>query len=166
MVSLPYTDVPGDWTMAGCPGHSSSTRPTAGPPPSSCAGNRKRRRRCLPSAPAYLERIVRKLSGNLDTAVVPSTASRRMKRRRTISPSGSPCCFRQRGRSPVSASPAARAAERPGSRSKRPNAQQTGQAGGPFCYNKGLGQYLQDRVATGARPSPYSPASSTNTCAG
>lgn len=70
MVSLPYTDVPNDWVMAGCP-RSLILDQTGNRSPAELV------RRAIenegggasPLAPAFLERIVRHLSGNLDTAV-------------------------------------------------------------------------------------------------
>ncbi|MEV4990305.1 hypothetical protein MRBLMD1_002780 [Pseudarthrobacter sp. LMD1-1-1.1] len=156
MVSLPYTDVPSDWTMAGCPRSLILDR-TGSKSPAELI------RQAIeyegggasPLAPAFLERIVRKLGGNLDTAVIPSTtfqedeaAQDHLTDRQSALLQASRSLPRIRFTGGAGSGKTWLAVEKARMLSKE------GKRVGLFCYNKGLGQYLQDRVASWRQAKP------------
>jgi Nuclease-related domain len=101
LVSLPYTDVRSDLAMAGCP-RTLFLDQTESKSPAELV------RRAIENegggaarlAPAFLERIVRQLSGTWTPPSYLPQPRRRMKQPRTTSPSANPCCSRQPGHSP------------------------------------------------------------------
>jgi Nuclease-related domain len=156
MVSLPYTKVRNDWAMAGCPrslilDQSDSLSPA------------ELVRRAIenegggasPLAPAFLERIVRKLSGNLDTAVGPSgnpqedeDAQDHLTERQSVLLQATRSLSRIRFTGGAGSGKTWLAVEKARLLSRQ------GKRVGLFCYNKGLGQYLQERVATWRQAKP------------
>ena len=156
MISLPYTDVPADWTKAGCP-RSLVLDQTESKSPADLV------RRAIenegggaaPLAPAFLERIVRKLSGDLETAVVPSNSSQEdeaaqdhLTERQSVLLQATRSLPRIRFTGGAGSGKTWLAVEKARMLSKQ------GKRVGLFCYNKGLGQYLQDRVATWRQAKP------------
>lgn len=149
MVSLPYTDVPGEWTTAGCPrslildqSQSKSPAELVRQAIENEGGG------ASPLAPAFVERIVRKLSGNLDTAVVPSTTAQEdedaqdhLTERQSVLLQATRSLPRIRFTGGAGSGKTWLAVEKAKLLSKQ------GKRVGLFCYNKGLGQYLQDQVA-------------------
>ena len=149
MVSLPYTDVPRDWTMAGCP------RPlildqsdTKSPADLVRRAIESEGGGASPLAPAFLDRIAGKLGGNLDTAVVSSTtatedeaAQDHLTERQSVLLQATRSLPRIRFTGGAGSGKTWLAVEKARMLSKQ------GKRVGLFCYNKGLGQYLQDRVA-------------------
>lgn len=156
MVSLPYTDVPSEWTMTGCP------RPlildqTDSKSPAELVRQAIENEGggAAPLAPAFLERIVRKLGGNLDTAVAPSTtfqedeaAQDHLTERQSVLLQATRSLPRIRFTGGAGSGKTWLAVEKARLLSKQ------GKRVGLFCYNKGLGQYLQDRVATWRQAKP------------
>lgn len=156
MVSLPYTDVPRNWTMAGCP-RSLLLDQTDSKSPAELV------RQAIeiegggasPLAPAFLERIVRKLGGNMDTAVVPSTTSQEdeaaqdhLTERQSVLLQATRALPRIRFTGGAGSGKTWLAVEKARMLSKE------GKRVSLFCYNKGLGQYLQDRVASWRQAKP------------
>ncbi|MEE9095373.1 nuclease-related domain-containing DEAD/DEAH box helicase [Pseudarthrobacter phenanthrenivorans] len=156
MVSLPYSNVPRTWTMAGCPrplildqtGSKSPTELVRLAIENEGGG-------ASPLAPSFLERIVRKLGGNLDTAVVPSTTSKEdeaaqdyLTERQSILLQATRSLPRIRFTGGAGSGKTWLAVEKARMLSKQ------GKRVGLFCYNKGLGQYLQDRVARWRQAKP------------
>lgn len=156
MVSLPYTNVPGDWTMAGCP-RSLFLDQTDSKSPAELV------RQAIENegggaatlAPAFLERIVRKLSGDLDTAVVPSATSQEdeaaqdhLTERQSVLLQATRSLPRVRFTGGAGSGKTWLAVEKARMLSKQ------GKRVGLFCYNKGLGLYLQDRVDTWRQARP------------
>lgn len=153
MVSLPYTDVPGGWTMAGCPralildrAESQSPAELVRQAIDNEGGG------AAPLAPVFLERIVRQLTGNLDTAVIPSATSQEdeaaqdhLTERQSVLLQATRSLPRVRFTGGAGSGKTWLAVEKARMLSKQ------GKRVGLFCYNKGLGQYLQDRVATWRR---------------
>lgn len=152
MVSLPYTDVPRDWNMAGCP-RSLILDQTGSKSPADLVRQAIENEGggASPLAPAFLERIVRKLGGNLDTAVVPSTtqedeaAQDHLTERQSVLLQATRSLNRVRFTGGAGSGKTWLAVEKAKLLSKQ------GKRVGLFCYNKGLGQYLQDRVGTWKR---------------
>lgn len=156
MVSLPYTDVPGEWTTAGCPrslildqSQSKSPAELVRQAIENEGGG------ASPLAPAFVERIVRKLSGNLDTAVVPSTTAQEdedaqdhLTERQSVLLQATRSLPRIRFTGGAGSGKTWLAVEKAKLLSKQ------GKRVGLFCYNKGLGQYLQDQVATWRQAKP------------
>ncbi|WP_426989889.1 NERD domain-containing protein [Pseudarthrobacter sp. Y6] len=149
MVSLPYTDVPRDWAMAGCPRTLFLDQADSKSPAELV-------RRAIenegggasPLATAFVDRIVRKLSGNLDPAVVPSTtfqededAQDHLTERQSVLLQATRSLPRIRFTGGAGSGKTWLAVEKAKLLSKQ------GKRVGLFCYNKGLGQYLQDRVS-------------------
>ncbi|MHC6219808.1 NERD domain-containing protein [Arthrobacter sp. MMS24-S77] len=156
MVSLPYTAVPNDWAMAGCP-RSLILDQTDSKSPAELV------RRAIenegggasPLAPAFLERIVRQLSGDLDTAVGTSRnpkededAQDHLTERQAVLLQATRSLPRIRFTGGAGSGKTWLAVEKARLLSKQ------GKRVGLFCYNKGLGQYLQDRVATWRQAEP------------
>lgn len=156
MVSLPYTDVPREWTMAGCP-RSLILDQTDSQSPAELV------RRAMenegggasPLAPAFLERIVRKLSGNLDADVGPSgnqqedeDAQDHLTERQVVLLQATRSLPRIRFTGGAGSGKTWLAVEKARLLSRQ------GKRVGLFCYNKGLGQYLQDRVSTWRQAKP------------
>ncbi|KIS28683.1 hypothetical protein TV39_04715 [Arthrobacter sp. SPG23] len=156
MVSLPYTKVPTDWAMAGCP-RSLILDQTDSQSPAELV------RRAIenegggasPLAPVFLERIVRKLSGNLDAAVGPSgnpqedeDAQDHLTERQAVLLQATRSLPRIRFTGGAGSGKTWLAVEKARLLSRR------GKRVGLFCYNKGLGQYLQDRVSTWRQAKP------------
>jgi hypothetical protein len=153
LVSLPYTDVPSDWTMAGCP-RSLILDKTDSKSPAELVRHAIENEGggAAPLAPAYLERIVRKLSGDLNTAVVPSTSAQEdedaqdhLTERQSVLLQATRSLPRIRFTGGAGSGKTWLAVEKARMLSKQ------GKRVGLFCYNKGLGQYLQDRVGTWRR---------------
>ncbi|KRE71679.1 NERD domain-containing protein [Arthrobacter sp. Soil762] len=156
MVSLPYTDVPRDWTMAGCP------RPlildqtdTKSPADLVRRAIENEGGGASPLAPAFLDRIAGKLGGNLDTAVVPSTTAKEdeaaqdhLTERQSVLLQATRSLPRIRFTGGAGSGKTWLAVEKARMLSKQ------GKRVGLFCYNKGLGQYLQDRVAPWRQAKP------------
>ena len=156
LVSLPYTDVPSDWAMAGCP------RPlildqTDSKSPAELVRQAIENEGggAAPLAPAFLERIVRKPAGNLDPAVGPSTTSQEdeaaqdyLTERQSVLLQATRSLPRIRFSGGAGSGKTWLAVEKAKLLSKQ------GKRVGLFCYNKGLGQYLQDRVATWRQAKP------------
>lgn len=156
MVSLPYTDVPSEWTMTGCP------RPlildqTDSKSPAELVRQAIENEGggAAPLAPTFLDRIVRKLGGNLDTAVAPSTtfqedeaAQDHLTERQSVLLQATRSLPRIRFTGGAGSGKTWLAVEKARLLSKQ------GKRVGLFCYNKGLGQYLQDRVATWRQAKP------------
>lgn len=149
MVSLPYTAVPNDWAMAGCP-RSLILDQTDSRSPAELV------RRAIedegggasPLAPAFLERIVRRLSGNLDTAVGTSGDPKEdedvqdhLTERQSVLLEATRSLLRIRFTGGAGSGKTWLAVEKARLLSRQ------GKRVGLFCYNKGLGQYLQDRVS-------------------
>jgi hypothetical protein len=156
MVSLPYTDVPRDWTMAGCP-RSLILDQTDSKSPAELVRQAIENEGggAAPLAPVFLERIVRKLGGNLDTAAVPSTTSHEdeaaqdhLTERQSVLLQATRSLPRIRFTGGAGSGKTWLAVEKAKLLSKQ------GKRVGLFCYNKGLGQYLQDRVATWRQAKP------------
>lgn len=156
MVSLPYTDVPHGWTMAGCP-RSLILDLTDSKSPADLVRHAIENEGggASPLAPAFLERIVRKLSGNLDTAVVSSTTSQEdenaqdhLTERQSVLLQATRSLPRIRFTGGAGSGKTWLAVEKARMLSKQ------GKRVGLFCYNKGLGQYLQDRVAPWRQAKP------------
>ncbi|GGI86888.1 nuclease-related domain-containing DEAD/DEAH box helicase [Pseudarthrobacter scleromae] len=156
MVGLPYTSVPGDWAMAGCP-RSLILDQTDSQSPAELV------RRAIenegggasPLAPVFLERIVRKLSGNLDAAVGPSgnpqedeDAQDHLTERQAVLLQATRSLPRIRFTGGAGSGKTWLAVEKARLLSRQ------GKRVGLFCYNKGLGQYLQDRVSTWRQAKP------------
>lgn len=156
MVSLPYTAVPNDWAIAGCP-RSLILDQTDNQSPAELV------RRAIenegggasPLAPAFLERIVRQLSGDLDTAVGTSRnpkededAQDHLTERQAVLLQATRSLPRIRFTGGAGSGKTWLAVEKARLLSKQ------GKRVGLFCYNKGLGQYLQDRVATWRQAKP------------
>ncbi|WP_426940059.1 NERD domain-containing protein [Pseudarthrobacter sp. S6] len=156
LVSLPYSPVPQEWAMAGCP-RSLLLDETDNKSPADLV------RRAIetegggaaPLAPAFLERIVGKLGGNLDTAVVPSTSAREdeaaqehLTERQSVLLQATRSLPRIRFTGGAGSGKTWLAVEKARVLSKQ------GKRVGLFCYNKGLGQYLQDRVSTWRQAKP------------
>lgn len=156
MVSLPYTKVRNDWAMAGCP-RSLILDQTDSQSPAELV------RRAIenegggasPLAPAFLERIVRKLSGNLDAAVGPSgnpqedeDAQDHLTERQSVLLQATRSLPRIRFTGGAGSGKTWLAVEKARVLSRQ------GKRVGLFCYNKGLGQYLQDRVSTWRQAKP------------
>jgi DNA polymerase III delta prime subunit len=153
MVSLPYTDVPGDWTMAGCP-RSLILDQTESKAPAELVRQAIENEGggAAPLAPVFLDRIVRRLGGDLDTAVVPSTTSQEdeaaqdhLTERQSVLLQATRSLPRIRFTGGAGSGKTWLAVEKARMLSKQ------GKRVGLFCYNKGLGQYLQDRVETWRR---------------
>lgn len=156
MVSLPYTDVPREWTMAGCP------RPlildqadTKSPADLVRRAIESEGGGASPLAPAFLDRIAGKLGGNLDTAVVPSTTAKEdeaaqdhLTERQSVLLQATRSLPRIRFTGGAGSGKTWLAVEKARMLSKQ------GKRVGLFCYNKGLGQYLQDRVAPWRQAKP------------
>ncbi|WP_285244681.1 NERD domain-containing protein [Pseudarthrobacter sp. fls2-241-R2A-127] len=156
MVSLPYTDVPCGWAMAGCP------RPlildqTESKSPAELVRQAIENEGggAAPLAPAFLERLVGKLGGNLDTTVVPSTTAQEdeaaqdhLTERQSVLLEATRSLPRIRFTGGAGSGKTWLAVEKARMLSKQ------GKRVGLFCYNKGLGQYLQDRVATWRQAKP------------
>lgn len=156
MVSLPYTDVPRNWTMAGCP-RSLLLDQTDSKSPAELVRQAIENEGggAAPLAPAFLERIVRKLDGNLDIAVVPSTTAQEdeaaqdhLTERQSVLLQATRSLPRIRFTGGAGSGKTWLAVEKARMLSKE------GKRVGLFCYNKGLGQYLQDRVATWRQAKP------------
>jgi hypothetical protein len=156
MVSLPYTDVPRDWAMAGCP-RSLILDQTDSKSPAEQVRQAIENEGggASPLAPAFLDRIVRKLGGDLDTAVVPSTTSQEdeaaqdhLTERQSVLLQATRSLPRIRFTGGAGSGKTWLAVEKARMLSKQ------GKRVGLFCYNKGLGQYLQDRVATWRQAKP------------
>ncbi|MGN7198592.1 NERD domain-containing protein [Arthrobacter sp. SAFR-044] len=153
MVSLPYTDVPRNWTMAGCPRSLILDKDDSKSPAELVRhAIENEGGGASPLAPAFLERIVRKLGGNLDTAVVPSTTSQEdeaaqdhLTERQSVLLQATRSLPRIRFTGGAGSGKTWLAVEKARILSKQ------GKRVGLFCYNKGLGQYLQDRVETWRR---------------
>lgn len=156
MVSLPYTAVPNVWGMAGCP------RPLILDQTDSKSPAELVRRAienegggASPLAPAFLERIVRQLSGDLDTGVGTSRnpkededAQDHLTERQSVLLQATRSLPRIRFTGGAGSGKTWLAVEKARLLSKQ------GKRVGLFCYNKGLGQYLQDRVATWRQGKP------------
>jgi hypothetical protein len=156
MVSLPYTAVPNDWTMAGCP-RSLILDPTGSRSPAELVRRATENEGggASPLAPAFLERIVRKLSGNLDTAVGTSgnpqedeDAQDHLTERQSMLLQATRSLPRIRFTGGAGSGKTWLAVEKARLLSRQ------GKRVGLFCYNKGLGQYLQDRVSTWRQATP------------
>ncbi|MGF9648701.1 NERD domain-containing protein [Pseudarthrobacter oxydans] len=156
MVGLPYTDVPRDWTMAGCP-RSLILDQTDSKSPAELVRQAIENEGggAAPLAPAFRDRIVRKLGGNLDTAVVPSTTSQEdeaaqdyLTERQSVLLQATRSLPRIRFTGGAGSGKTWLAVEKAKLLSKQ------GKRVGLFCYNKGLGQYLQDRVKTWRQAKP------------
>jgi hypothetical protein len=153
MVSLPYTDVPGDWTMAGCPRQLILDQTDSKSPAELVRqAIENEGGGASPLAPAFLERIVRTLSADLHTAVVPSTTSQEdeaaqdhLTERQSVLLQATRALPRIRFTGGAGSGKTWLAVEKARMLSKQ------GKRVGLFCYNKGLGQYLQDRVETWRR---------------
>ncbi|MCO4261496.1 NERD domain-containing protein [Pseudarthrobacter sp. MDT3-26] len=156
MVSLPYTDVRSDWTMAGCP-RALILDQTENKSPAELV------RRAIenegggaaPLAPAFLERIVRQLSGNLDPDVGTShnpqedeDAQDLLTERQSVLLQATRSLPRIRFAGGAGSGKTWLAVEKARLLSRQ------GKRVGLFCYNKGLGQYLQDRVSTWRQAKP------------
>lgn len=156
MVSLPYTDVPRNWTMAGCPRPLILDQTDSKSPAElvrQAIENEGGGAAAL--APAFLERIGRKLGGNLDAAVVPSTTSQEdeaaqdhLTERQSVLLQATRSLPRIRFTGGAGSGKTWLAVEKAKLLSKQ------GKRVGLFCYNKGLGQYLQDRVAAWRQAKP------------
>jgi hypothetical protein len=156
MVSLPYTDVAHDWTMAGCP-RSLILDQTESKSPAELVRHAIEHEGggAAPLAPAFLERIVRKLSGNLDTDVEPSSTAQEdeaaqdhLTERQAVLLQATRSLPRIRFTGGAGSGKTWLAVEKARVLSKQ------GKRVGLFCYNKGLGQYLQDRVSTWRQARP------------
>lgn len=168
MVSLPYTDMPGAWTVAGSP-RSLILDQTQSKSPADLVRQaiEKEGGGAAPLAAAFLERIVRRLSGNLDSAVVPSTTSQQDEDAQDHLTERQSVLLQATRSLPGSVSPAARAAARPGSLSRKPGCSASS-ASEWVCSatTKASGNIFWTASRRGGRPSLCLPASSTNTCAG
>jgi hypothetical protein len=156
MVSLPYTDVSSDWAMAGCP-RSLILDQTESRSPAELV------RRAIenegggasPLAAAFVERIVRQLSGNLNTAVGTSSnpqededAQDHLTERQSVLLQATRSLPRIRFTGGAGSGKTWLAVEKARQLSRQ------GKRVGLFCYNKGLGQYLQDRVSSWRQAKP------------
>jgi hypothetical protein len=156
MVSLPYTDVRPEWAMAGCP-RTLILDQTESKSPADLV------RRAIenegggaaPLAPAFLERIVRQLGGNLAGAVGTSgnpqedeAAQDHLTERQSVLLQATRSLPRIRFTGGAGSGKTWLAVEKARLLSK------DGKRVGLFCYNKGLGQYLQDRVTTWRQAKP------------
>jgi hypothetical protein len=156
MVSLPYTKVRNDWAMAGCPRSLILDQSDSHSPAELV-------RRAIenegggasPLAPAFLERIVRKLGGDLDTAVGPSgnpqedeDAQDHLTERQAVLLQATRSLPRIRFTGGAGSGKTWLAVEKARLLSRQ------GKRVGLFCYNKGLGQYLQDRVSAWRQAKP------------
>ncbi|UVJ40561.1 NERD domain-containing protein [Arthrobacter sp. CJ23] len=156
MVSLPYTHVPNDWAMAGCP-RSLILDQNDSKSPAELV------RRAIenegggaaPLTPAFLDRIVRKLSGDLDAAVGPGRNPREdedvqdhLTERQAVLLQATRSLPRIRFTGGAGSGKTWLAVEKARLLSRQ------GKRVGLFCYNKGLGQYLRDRVSTWRQAKP------------
>lgn len=156
LVSLPYTDVPADWIMAGCPRTLILDRNDSKSPAELVRiAIENEGGGAAPLAPAFLERIVRKLGGNLDAGVEPSTtfeedeaAQEHLTERQATLLQATRSLPRVRFTGGAGSGKTWLAVEKARMLSKQ------GKRVGLFCYNKGLGLYLQDRVASWRQAKP------------
>ncbi|GAA3404658.1 nuclease-related domain-containing DEAD/DEAH box helicase [Pseudarthrobacter polychromogenes] len=156
MVSLAYTDVPTDWIMAGCPRSLILDRTDSKSPAELVRmAIENEGGGAAPLAPAFLERIVRKLGGNLDTGVEASTtfeedeaAQEQLTERQATLLQATRSLPRIRFTGGAGSGKTWLAVEKARMLSKQ------GKRVGLFCYNKGLGLYLQDRVAAWRQAKP------------
>jgi hypothetical protein len=151
MMSLPYTNVPGGWTMAGCP-RSLILDQTESKSPAELVRQAIENEGggAAPLAPVFLERIVRRLGGNLGTAVVPTSqedeaAQNHLTERQSVLLQATLSLPRIRFTGGAGSGKTWLAVEKARMLSKQ------GKRVGLCCYNKGLGQHLQDRVETWRR---------------
>ncbi|MDQ0029675.1 nuclease-related domain-containing DEAD/DEAH box helicase [Arthrobacter bambusae] len=156
MVSLPCTAVPNGWAIAGCP-RSLILDQADNQSPAELV------RRAIENegggasslAPAFLERIVRQISGELGTAVgtshnpkVDEDAQDHLTERQSVLLQATRSLPRIRFTGGAGSGKTWLAVEKARLLSKQ------GKRVGLFCYNKGLGQYLQDRVSTWRQAKP------------
>lgn len=148
MVCFPYTDVPGDWEMAGCPRSLVLDQGDVASPADAIRSAIEREGGGTTTlAPKYLERIVHRLAGNLDTASgLPLDV-------REIEDSQDHLTERQKVLLQATRSlPRIRFTGGAGSGKtwlaleKARMLCREGKRVGLFSYNKGISQYLQDRV--------------------
>lgn len=156
MVAFPYTTVPADWEMAGCPRALVLDESQCESPAEFIrAAIEKEGNGATPLASAFLERIVRQLSGDLgsgsDSATNPKEdedTQDHLTERQTVLLQATRSLTRVRFTGGAGSGKTWLAVEKARLLSKQ------GKRVGLFCYNKGLGQYLQDRVSTWRQAKP------------
>ncbi|WP_035750294.1 nuclease-related domain-containing DEAD/DEAH box helicase [Arthrobacter sp. 35W] len=161
MVALPYTPVPADWAMAGCPRSLILDQMDVTTPAERIrAAIEQEGGGASPLAPAYLERIIQHLSGNLGSPTTaagglgPSTGAitedlqDHLTQRQQILLAATRSLPRIKFTGGAGSGKTWLAVEKAATLSK------AGKRVGLFCYNKGLGQYLQNRVNTWRHAKP------------
>ncbi|MFK0009290.1 NERD domain-containing protein [Paenarthrobacter sp. NPDC090520] len=156
MVALPYTSVPKNWAMTGCPR-------TLVLDETQCGSPAELVRHAIetegggasPLAAAYMDRIVRQLSGSLRpgpsgeaNAKEDEDSQDHLTERQAVLLQATRSLTRVRFTGGAGSGKTWLAVEKARLLSKQ------GKRVGLFCYNKGLGQYLQDRVSPWRQAKP------------
>lgn len=156
MVAFPYTSVPKEWGMAGCPR-------TLVLDDKQCESPAELVRRAIetegggasPLATAFMERIERQLAGSLDGGTGAQVSPREdedtqdhLTERQAVLLQATRSLTRVRFTGGAGSGKTWLAVEKARMLSKQ------GKRVGLFCYNKGLGQYLQDRVSSWRQAKP------------
>lgn len=156
LVALPYTPVAQDWTMAGCPRSLILDQADVRSPADLLRMAIEREGGGTgPLAPAFMERVIRKLSGALevdpashgDSAQVEDEQEHLTERQEVL-------LRATRSLTRVQFSGGAGSGKTWLAVEKAKTLAKSGKRVGLFCYNKGLGQYLQDRVAPWRQAKP------------